>query len=146
LPLQVIERHVLRLQLAVELLLSEGSLDFGELGIDLLVGCDEIELGGALLLDFIVDEMAEYLQARDLGPVTVMSPVLVWRKPPVPPSSSMARVDPLAVPWRLMEPEPVDCTFAPFCMKMPFARLAPPPVPWMLMFPLALFTSVPGWR
>ena len=65
--LQIVQRHVLCLELTIELLLGERRLDLGELGVDLLVGGDEVELGGALLLDVVVDEIAQDLQVSDLG-------------------------------------------------------------------------------
>ena len=66
LALEIVERHVLCFELTVELLLGEGSLDLGELGFHLLVRSDEIELGCALLLDVVVDELAEDVQMSDL--------------------------------------------------------------------------------
>ena len=67
LALEIVERHVLRFELTVELLLGEGRLDLGELGFYLFVRGDEVELGSALLLDVVVDELAKDVQMSDLG-------------------------------------------------------------------------------
>jgi hypothetical protein len=66
LSLQVIQRHVFRFELAVELFLGEGRLDLGDLGVHFFVGGDQVELGSTLLLDVIVDQIAQDFEVSDL--------------------------------------------------------------------------------
>ena len=43
----------------VELLLGEGRLDLGQLGVDFLVGREQAEFLGALHQDLVVDQVAQ---------------------------------------------------------------------------------------
>ena len=60
--LEVVEGNPAFLQPLVELLLGEGRLDLGQLGVDFLVGSQQSQLFGALHQDLVIDEVADDFQ------------------------------------------------------------------------------------
>ena len=64
---QIIERDVALFKLLVKLLLRVGRLHFGQLGIHIFIGSCEIQLGGALLKDFVFDQLVKDIQPYDAG-------------------------------------------------------------------------------
>ena len=65
--LEIVESDVALLELVVEFVLGVGGLDLGELGVDVFIAGGEVELGGALLEDFVVDHLMEDGEPADVG-------------------------------------------------------------------------------
>ena len=65
--LEVIQTHLALLKLFVEFFLRVGRFEFSDLGVDVLVACGEVELGGALLQNLLCDHLVEDGEAADVG-------------------------------------------------------------------------------
>ena len=72
--LEIVERDVARLELLVELLLRVGRLHFGQLGVHIFVGGGEVQLGGALLQDFVFDHLVAGCSGERCRPVQGSAP------------------------------------------------------------------------
>ena len=65
--LQVVEGEVARLELLVELLLRVGRLHLRQLGVHVLVAGGQVELGGALPENLVLDHLAQDIEADNVG-------------------------------------------------------------------------------
>ena len=65
--LQIVQRHVALLELVVELLLRVWRLDLRELRVHVFIAGGKVELGGALLQDFIRNHLVQDLESPDIG-------------------------------------------------------------------------------
>ena len=65
--LEIVKREIACLELVIELFLGVGSLDLGELGIYVFIRGYEVELGGTLLNNLVVDEAMEDSEAADVS-------------------------------------------------------------------------------
>ena len=65
--LEIVQSDLPFLQALIELLLREGRFDLGQLGVDFLVRGQQAKLLGALHQDFVVDQIAQDLQAQRIG-------------------------------------------------------------------------------
>ena len=65
--LQVVQRHVALLEQVVELILGIGRLDLGELRVHVFVAGGQVQLGGALLQNLVLDHLVQNIQPPNVG-------------------------------------------------------------------------------